>query len=184
MRHAWRLWGGEIPEEKVNSMVNFAKTLPVQDAKTFGNNEGDKATPSLRKSKVRWIHNTEVKDFLWSYVQAANVEAFGLDLQNFSEVQFTEYHATDNGHYDWHHDVDWSGERACDRKLSLVVQLSDPSEYEGGDFQFKTVQTPGEDFKRRGSVLVFPSYFEHRVTPVTHGRRYSLVAWFYGPRWR
>ena len=32
-----------------------------------------------------------------------------------------------------------------------------------------------------GSIIVFPSFVEHRVTPVTEGIRYSLVSWFVGP---
>ena len=70
-----------------------------------------------------------------------------------------------------------------DRKLSVVVQLTDPDEYEGGEFKFKYVEQP-EGFNNRGSVLVFPSYLEHCVTPVTKGTRHSLVTWIEGPRWR
>ena len=70
-----------------------------------------------------------------------------------------------------------------DRKLSVVVQLTDPSDYEGGIFEFKTVETPA-NFKTRGSILVFPSYLEHQVTEITEGTRYSLVCWAEGPRWR
>jgi PKHD-type hydroxylase len=31
-----------------------------------------------------------------------------------------------------------------------------------------------------GSVCVFPSFIQHRVTPVKMGTRYSLVGWFRG----
>jgi PKHD-type hydroxylase len=36
----------------------------------------------------------------------------------------------------------------------------------------------------RGTFLVFPSFMLHRVTPVTRGTRWSLVAWFGGKRWQ
>ena len=34
---------------------------------------------------------------------------------------------------------------------------------------------------KEGSIIVFPSFINHRVAPVTKGTRYSLVAWFVGP---
>ena len=70
-----------------------------------------------------------------------------------------------------------------DRKLSIIIQLTDENEYEGGNFEFKYIQTP-ESCRIQGSVLVFPSYNEHRVTEVTKGVRNSLVCWMEGPRWR
>ena len=61
--------------------------------------------------------------------------------------------------------------------------------YEGGEFQFAIynkekceIHTP--EFNKTGSVIVFPSDMEHRVTPVTKGTRYSLVIWFLGPPFR
>jgi PKHD-type hydroxylase len=63
--------------------------------------------------------------------------------------------------------------------------LSDPSDYEGGRFEFDNTlpQLPDEAFKK-GSVIVFPSFHKHRVTPVTSGIRHSLVTWVEGPHWR
>lgn len=64
------------------------------------------------------------------------------------------------------------------------MQLSDSSEYEGGSFEFMEVEQPQEEAKTKGTALIFPSYLQHRVTPVTEGVRKSLVAWFSGPRWQ
>ena len=70
-----------------------------------------------------------------------------------------------------------------DRKLSIIIQLSDPTTYEGGDFQFKELEQP-QGFRDQGSILVFPSYNVHRITEVTGGTRNSIVCWMEGPRWR
>ena len=105
-------------------------------------------------------------------------------LENICDIQFTEYHANKGGHYDWHIDVNWNGNEARDRKLSVTVQLSDTSEYEGGGFEFIECQTPDASSRLKGTVLVFPSYLQHRVLPITSGTRKSLVAWFEGPRWQ
>ena len=77
------------------------------------------------------------------------------------------------------------------RKLSMTVNLSDPTEYSGGEFEidrgphwnderYYTVH----EIRPRGSIIVFPSYVYHQVLPVTWGERKSLVMWSIGPPWR
>ena len=67
------------------------------------------------------------------------------------------------------------------RKLSLVVQLTDPCQYSGGEL----VVFPDEHASRAiGSVTFFPSFLTHRVTHVSSGTRYSLVAWTTGEPFR
>jgi len=70
------------------------------------------------------------------------------------------------------------------RKLSLIVQLSDEKSYEGGTFEIKSVTGEPLDVPEnalsRGSVIVFPSYLEHRIAPVISGVRHSLVGWYHG----
>jgi PKHD-type hydroxylase len=66
--------------------------------------------------------------------------------------------------------------------------LSDPSEYEGGQFQMQT-GSPEEDKlmtveQLKGRVIGFPSFLLHRVTPVTKGTRKSLVIWVEGPKFK
>jgi PKHD-type hydroxylase len=73
------------------------------------------------------------------------------------------------------------------RKVSITVQLSDPSEYEGGDLQYFRGGNPDNAdtvFKKKGYVFLFPSYMMHRVTPVTQGVRKSLVLWVGGEHYR
>ena len=67
------------------------------------------------------------------------------------------------------------------RKLSITVQLSDPSDYEGGDLQFLITREPVTAKREKGNAIVFPSFMIHQVKPVTKGVRYSLVCWCSGP---
>ena len=67
------------------------------------------------------------------------------------------------------------------------MQLSNPSEYEGGVFELTDADFTKQDkfnLKQKGSVLIFPSFIKHRVTPVTKGERKSLVGWIEGPSFR
>jgi PKHD-type hydroxylase len=38
--------------------------------------------------------------------------------------------------------------------------------------------------RARGTVIAFPSYVLHRVTPIIAGTRKSLVVWITGPKFR
>ena len=103
--------------------------------------------------------------------------------------QITRY--TKDGFYNWHQDGIGSHPETFNRpgdkflhgntrKLSMSIVLND--EYEGGDFEiFNLIPESEVPRLQEGSIIVFPSFMEHRVTPVTKGTRYSLVAWFVGP---
>jgi PKHD-type hydroxylase len=67
--------------------------------------------------------------------------------------------------------------------LTSIIQLSDETTYEGGDLILENVsESPPEKIKNQGTMLTFPSFIYHRLTPVTKGKRYSLVGWFEGPK--
>ena len=103
-----------------------------------------------------------------------------IDIRGFHEhIQFTVYEGDDKGFYRWHVDNNMQSD-VPPRKLSMTVQLSDPSEYTGGELQLHDgeVQTA---VNNRGHVVIFPSYVLHRVQPVTSGIRRSLVVWANGP---
>lgn len=174
------MWPSAMSQEQISEIIAVGESKPPMGATVFSE---PSASSEVRSSTVRWINELWVRNLLWEYVKQANMNAFGVDVENYADMQFTEYHATQSGHYDWHHDILWTHSANSDRKLSITVQLSDSQEYAGGDFEFDEVETP-TGAKTKGTILVFPSYLRHRVTPVTWGVRKSLVAWFSGPRWR
>jgi PKHD-type hydroxylase len=182
VRDSWQLWRAALDAETCSAIVKDLLNYPVENGTVFKEN-----VPSeYRKSKIRWVNdNQQIKSLLWSYIQEANRNAFGVDVTDVCNIQFTEYNASYKGRYDWHHDIDWTQNKGFDRKLSIVVQLTDGNSYEGGNLEFDEVQNPHTfQLRKQGTVIVFPSYLRHRVTPVTSGIRHSLVAWFEGPRWR
>ncbi len=176
MRQSWQLWEGALSKEKCEKYIEICKqTCTLQDGETFNSDIAH------RQTKIGWTNLPELKQLAQNYGYEANRAAFGFDVNYIPSIQFGEY--TEGSFYGWHHDIDWTENKMYDRKLSIVVQLTDPKDYEGGEFQFKSVQSP-VTFKTQGSVLVFPSYLEHQVTKITEGTRYSLVCWAEGPRWR
>lgn len=138
----------------------------------------------IRVSKVYWLPKTQkfldVYSKIFAMVGQSNdiFFKFNLDAIN-TNIQYTVYDSSYKGYYHWHLDV--GPQNSC-RKLSVIVQLSDPSEYEGGELQ---IRNGGKDpcvvEKEKGTVIIFPTYLLHRVTPVTKGTRRSLVLWVEGP---
>lgn len=177
MRQNWQMFPKAISSEIIQEIIDIAGN--TKDATTF-NVSGD----DVRKSQVSWIKDIKVLNLLYDFVDIANRNVFNIHLFKKADVQYTEYLASNGGHYNWHHDIDWNRNDGYDRKLSVTVQLSNIDEYEGGDFEFGECVSPNKDSKQKGTVLVFPSYLKHKVTPVTKGIRKSLVAWFEGPKWK
>ena len=179
MKPMWQLFSGAASDNFMNEVLDVGGDAVLQDATVFNGDGG------LRKSQIGWISDRkDIRDYIFEFVQAANRNAFGFDVTNQADLQYTVYDAKDQGHYGWHVDVNWQSITPFDRKLSVTVQLSDPDDYEGGNFEIEGESPKIDDAKKKGSILVFPSYASHQVKPVTSGIRKSLVAWFEGPKWR
>lgn len=139
----------------------------------------------LRKSSVMFIDDTP--EFKWIYDRLAGIamqsnnERYWFDLLGFhQELQLTRY--SEGDFFDWH--LDFGAGEISARKLSITVQLSDPDEYEGGDLQFMINQKIVTAPREKGTIVVFPSFIIHRVTPITKGTRQSIVGWVSGPPFR
>jgi len=164
------------------NLITYCQNYPIEQALVGGNKDSN---DFIRKSSIRWIPFNAESEKLFKLIRNAvikiNRDYWNLELTGFTEpLQFTHYPAG-NGHYIWH--MDSGNGNLSLRKLSVVIQLSNPNTYEGGELQ---VQTEGRVIadKEQGNVIFFPSYMQHRVTPVTRGERYSLVLWISGPPYR
>ena len=141
-----------------------------------------------RNSKNSWVPtNHWISGFIWHYVIKANNENFLYDLTTIDgeAIQYTQY--TEGQFYTWHNDAGISNMNNNEmiRKLSFVLQLSDPDDYEGGNLQL--LDEGGKSYiapRQRGTMILFDSRTQHRVLKVTKGCRKSLVGWTIGPRWK
>jgi PKHD-type hydroxylase len=141
------------------------------------------ARPRVRKSTIAWIDIADDSRWLyekvWITFQAVN-RWFKFDLSGLvDEVQFAKYAVGDG--FGWH--LDAGGGQTSTRKLSMSVQLCGEAEYAGGDLEFCACSQL-DPCRRRGTIIVFPSFLAHQVTPVTRGTRCSLVAWAHGPTFK
>jgi len=169
--------------EELDTIKTIGNSYPKQSAEVGGGE--DSQVSDYRKSEISWIpeepNNQWVYDKIAQYAISANKEMWNFDIWGYHDaLQFTNYYG-DGGHYDWHADL---GPGISNRKLSVVLQLSDPKDYVGGELQMNTGGGITSVAKEYGSLCFFPSFVLHRVTPLTSGTRTSLVTWLCGANLR
>lgn len=147
---------------------------------------GSENLKDIRKSQNVWLENSNENKWIYermeSVVRHINEQSYGFDLTGFTEpFQLTKYEK--NGKYGFHIDAGIQG--LLPRKMSMVVQLSNENDYEGGELNFFYGENEKQIAKKsQGSVIVFPSFILHQVKEITKGTRYSLVSWVGGPPFR
>ena len=185
--HSFTTYREAFTPDELDKIIEIGDQLPSSDA-TVGTDEGGESISKIRKSTVAWIpQNSEtvwIYDRLAWIIRQLNGQFYKFDMWGFTEdLQYTIYNEDDRGHYTWHQDLGVGGGMSP-RKLSCVLQLTDPAEYEGGDLEILTSANPIPVIKERGIISLFPSYQLHRVTPVTNGIRKTLVVWACGPEFK
>ena len=188
-------------EPKVcNRIIEFGKTK-VKPAFINHLSLSKETDNDIRNSRVSWLTDEWIYELIDPYIKNTNEQAgWYWKFNHIEPIQFTKYGL--NEHYDWHTDSGSDhfavyknevgrGLNGNVRKISVTVNLVDGSEYEGGNLEFDFGPKGGKDrikvcdeIKPKGSIIVFPSFIPHRVTPVTKGIRYSLVMWVIGKPWQ
>ena len=180
--HEFVTWNDGFTEVEINTVIEVGDSLEKEHSQI---DNGKLSPKNVRISEIAWMYPTQ--ENMWLYnrlswiLRQLNAQFYRFNITGFDEpFQYTIYKGSndDGGHYCWHKDT--GGD--APRKLSIVMQLSDPSEYEGGDLEL--LNGNGDILKvekKKGFIAMFPSYHPHRVTPVTSGIRRSLVVWASGP---
>ncbi|MBR50674.1 MAG: hypothetical protein CMA83_03790 [Euryarchaeota archaeon] len=194
--HYWYVPEALTPQQ-CDEIQHLAAEKTVVEGIHFG------AEVDHRRSQISWIYDKEPNELVGAWIRQANKEAgWYYDLQIPEALQYTRYQT--GQFYDWHIDGNQDQYAARKlvaqapnpiplnvtpfpefqgtvRKLSATVNLSDPTTYEGGELQLRCYdQMHIFNEAPRGSLVVFPSYIEHQVTPITSGERHSAVMWFNG----
>jgi len=193
-----------LPPRLCDDIINYGLQHKEEMAVTGGfekknlSNEELKNLKEQRNSDIVWLSDPWIYKEIHPYINAANKNAgWNFEWHHSEACQFTKYKL--NQYYDWHCDS-WHEpysrpgkvEHGLVRKLSVTCQLSDSSDYLGGDLEFDSRNynpdkrdsrihvVKSKEILPKGSVVVFPSDVWHRVKPVTSGTRYSLVIWNLG----
>jgi len=179
------VWKDAFTPDEVDAITAYGDQLQPMKAEIAGRNDN---TDHLRITRVSWIEHQR-PEIRWLHTRLSemvlqiNAQFYRYDLYGLNEAfQYTVYEGAEGGYYGWH--VDMGEKRYEPRKISLSLQLSDPSDYEGGDLVLEAGDSSYQAEKARGTLIAFPSFVLHRVVPVTSGVRKSLVIWVAGPEFR
>lgn len=175
----WSFYKEAFSDPEIEKIISEGDSIPKQDAK-IGTAVLDK---NIRETSISWIPSSK-EDNKWLFrkltdiIIDCNSRYFGFDVTTIENLQYSVYNV--NGHYKSHIDTKYSQALGA-RKLSFSLMLTDPNEYEGGDLRIHTGTEPTILPKEKGTIVFFPSYTLHDVTPVTKGVRKALVGWVLGP---
>lgn len=178
-------WNNILTKQECENIIN---NLNDKRFKPAGIEEDNHIDTSIRETEIVWQDvMSPLGCILQAYINAANYYAgWRYDLRYMEKVQIGKYSKEKESFYDWHIDSAPPDNNEEQRKLSISVLLSDPKDFEGGKLVFKNLDENNNNkiLSSQGSIVVFPSYMEHKVTPVTKGERYSAVSWMVGPKFR
>ena len=167
-------------KEECEKIIDLGKNKGFIEGLTMGGKS------NLRDSYISWLYPTD-KDTDWLFRKTTdlilflNNKYFNFDIFGLNEgFQFTNYKAP-SGKYGKHVDKSYNFPV---RKLSISIQLTNPEKYEGGELFLYDGDDGVIMEKSQGSLIIFPSYVLHEVTPVTKGERNSLVTWVTGNQFK
>ena len=180
---AWVYMDDVFSNEECDEIISQGRLLGLSKGEVYNK---DNTSQLDREAMVSWFNPNE--ETFWMYKRLSivanqlNNDYYQFSLDGFAEgMQFTEYYAP-SGKHGMHLD---KAPKGVVRKMSLIVQLSNPDDYENGDLEVMAeFSNPSIVPRKRGTLIMFPSWTFHRVTSITNGTRNSLVAWLTGSPFR
>lgn len=154
-----------------------ARVVKVQT--NFEQDVQEKLDKSIRKTKIKFLKKNDntfwIGNRIFKALMDTNKKFYKQHISYLADLEILEY--SEGCFYDWHIDAFQSNEGEI-RKFSFVILLSDKNDFEGGDLVF--FQEKNQSVLEQGTMIIFPSFYYHKVEPVIKGVRYSLVGWAYG----
>ena len=183
--HNWAYWENAFTPDECEQIIQ--STIENNELKEgmIGGGIFPTYNPEYRKNNVIFLNTNDNTNWIYErfaqVITNLNEQYFGFDLYGMTEdLQFSQYN-TPGEFYDKHLD---SSMGTPPRKLTAVLQLSDPKSYDDCELLLHIGEPPERMPKDQGKIIVFPSYTLHQVTPITRGTRYSLVSWVSGPSFK
>ncbi len=193
-------WFDNLSFKFIDDLLQYGKQHNLQDAH-IGLDETKISKEELfkkRKSKTTFFNEFWINRQLSGFMKEANRNSgWNYQLNELEPSQFT-YYDSNKSFYGWHqdsHEEVYQNQKIESlngkiRKISCIIPLSNKEDFEGGELEFCWI-VDGEyktkvctEIYKKGTIIFFPSYLYHRVTPVTKGERYSLVAWAVGDKFK
>jgi len=179
-----------LPSNICDDIINAAQAQKEIEGVIQGGTD-----KKIRNSRVVWLNEQWIYDWINGVINEINIEhKWNFTISHPEQIQFTKYN--EGQFYGWHQDIyENIPADGFQRKISAVIPLVESNTYEGGDLEFYDPMTNpnkkqedkiirNKKLRQKGSIIVFPSYIYHQVTPVLKGERLSIVIWFCGEKWK
>lgn len=184
------IWTGGFTEEECNLIIQTGELFEFMKAGIGDSPDEPTIEEDIRKTNITWIEPYNEHQWLFNrlneIVAKVNFDKFQLTLNRFDGFQYSKYEKDD--HYSWHKDISLNPtQNGLYRKLSVIVMLSDPKDYEGGDLLLCTsgnLDNIEHHRLAKGDIAFFYSTTPHKVEPVTSGTRLTLVTWCLGEKFK
>jgi PKHD-type hydroxylase len=180
-------WQGLFSDAELDAITRIGDSLAMEEAEL---SVGGQGYEDIRRTQVAWVERNPATDPFYRRLEEAvlalNARFFRFDLSGLTSFQYALYGGQAGGHFDWHKDYgrDPSDPAREPRKLTLSLQLSNGTDYEGCDLQVRAGNQIDIAPRARGSLVAFPANVLHQVTPIRSGVRKALVIWAVGPEFR
>ena len=169
-----------LSESQCVKLMRYLERNEPTISELAGNYDNNIMNKEVRDNQEVKINDEKLNNKLKMLFELANHSIFKYNIQELESVKILKYGV--GGKYKWH--TDSGAKETSTRKLTAIVQLSDETNYEGGDLEFGITDKTGKNNytakRTRGSITIFPAFLSHRVTPITQGTRYSLITWMNG----
>ena len=168
------LWLINNTANKSDKNISQAK-VAIENSKSYDIEE------EYRKTDIVWLLQDDSTKWLYERLYnaaiALNKQYFNFEIDQLENLQYCIYR---EGHHFKKHIDTISIPNLGQRKLTIILQLSDETEYEGGELRLHVSDNPIVISKKKGTIAIFPSFIPHDVTPVTKCERKVLVSWVLG----
>ena len=175
----------ELHRNQIDWLLDYMSHSPDYEfiqAGVCGTDDPEEVLKSRRTTITSVNNETFVVQEMEKALREVNDEFFHFPLTGWQCGTQATYYTNAGDKYDWHRDGDGEPEEetGC-RRLSISLVLSDPEDYEGGEFEIKDHLGNIDSLKPAwGTAIIFPSTSIHRVKPIISGERISFVNWMNG----
>lgn len=114
--------------------------------------------------------------------KSANSNVYDFSLLGIIDQDFPQVFQYSPGDF-YHMHIDINS-MAVSRKITFLINLSNPEDYEGGEIEFLNIKVDSQIVNEQGSCLIFPSYIPYGITPVLKGTKHLLVGHVHGALFR
>jgi hypothetical protein len=173
----------QLPPELMEVANAECKLFGTNQAEVIGKNIYLDSAQRDSTLRVPTAHNYWLGGLLHYYGLLAN-KTWNFNINNHEPIQIADYNK--DQHFNWHVDlIPFSGE--LDRKLTVICMISDRADFTGGELMVRNPREYNDVHTiplQQGTIVTFPSFLEHVVTPVESGLRRTATMWLSGPCFR